>query len=494
MKYCNPIIPGFYPDPSVCRAGDSYYLVTSSFEYFPGIPLFKSHDLINWTNLGSVLTRPDQLPLKGSDGHGGIFAPTIRYHKGSFYVVGTNIDHGGHFLVSTQNPARGWSKPRLIKQEGIDPSLFFEEDQAYFLSTGKHEGRNAILMSKIDLNSGQVSDVHFLWAGTGGRYLEGPHLYKIGQYYYLLASEGGTEYGHMLVCARSSKLFGPYESCPANPILTNRNLGGYQLQGAGHGDFVQDNQGNWWVVFLAFRQLDRYLQFHTLGREVCLLPVDFKDGWPVVDHGVARLTVNTKRQIAKQRPIAGFKQEQAHLGREWFFLRNPDLTRYRLQTHKYLLYPGNHALSERISSPTALLTRQRSFYDALIASVNPQEAIAGLTAYLEPNLHYDLLLRRKGTRLFEASVRLQLGPAESQIKQVTFTSDEFPRLEILCHPRDYQFVVISDSQYYDLGSYEAQYLSSEVAGDFTGVMLGLFTEKEYDRDGQAAFTNVELIR
>lgn len=419
MKYSNPIIPGFYPDPSICRVRDTYYLVTSSFEYFPGIPLFESKDLINWTKLGSVLTRKEQLLLKGSDGHGGIFAPTIRYHDGLFYVVSTNVDHGGHFYVTSSDLVH-WSDPIPVQQEGIDPSLYFEQDQAYFLSTAQKNGQNTILLSELDLTTGKVKNGHYIWNGNGGRYLEGPHLYKIGDYYYLLASEGGTEYGHMLVVARSQKIFGPYESCPANPILTNRNLGGYQLQGAGHGDFVQDKNGQWWVVFLAFRQLKRYLQFHTLGREVCLLPVEFKNGWPIIGNGVATLTVNTNRKIAAQKELGGFEQQKAHIGREWFFLRNPDLSNYRFQSNKYILYPGNQSLSEEISSPTALLTRQRSFHDALIASVNPEEAIAGITAYLEPKLHYDLLLRRKGERLFGAAVRLNIGPAQSVIKGITF--------------------------------------------------------------------------
>ncbi len=494
MKYNNPIIPGFYPDPSICRAGDSYYLVTSSFEYFPGIPIFKSKDLLNWTNLGCVLTDPKALPLDGSDGHGGIYAPTIRYHDGTFYLVSTNVDHNGHFLVTSKDPAQGWSQPLKIHQEGIDPSLYFEGKQAYFLSTAQDQGRNAIMMSELNTVTGEVKNSHYLWHGNGGRYLEGPHLYKIGQYYYLLASEGGTEYGHMLVVARSQKLLGPYESCPDNPILTNRDLGGYELQGAGHGDLVQDMHSKWWVVFLAFRQIGQYMQFHTLGREVNLLPVEFKDGWPVINKGIATLTVDTDRLLPEQKPLNGFEQKDAELGKEWFFLRDPDVANYDLKPKKYVLRASEYGLSEREKSPTALLTRQRSFNDALIASVDLEHVVAGLTAYLEPDLHYDLLLQRKGERLFEAAVRLCVGPAQNIVHRITFTSNELPRLEIICHKQDYQFVAISDSNYYELGKYDAHYLSSEVAGDFTGVMLGMFAETEYENKGLAQFTNVKLMR
>ncbi len=150
-QYFNPVIPGCYPDPSICRVKDHYYLVASSFEYFPGIPIFESIDLINWRSLGCVLNRPEQVDLKGSNGHSGIFAPTIRYYGGMFYVVATNVSHGGHFIVKSKDPRKGWSNPIYINQEGIDPSLYFERKTAYLLSTAKDHGKDAILISKVNL-------------------------------------------------------------------------------------------------------------------------------------------------------------------------------------------------------------------------------------------------------------------------------------------------------------------------------------------------------
>lgn len=495
MKYHNPVVPGFYPDPSVCKVKDTYYLVASSFEYFPGIPIFKSKDLINWTSLGSVLTKKSQLPLSGSDGHGGIYAPTIRYHNGVFYVVSTNVDHGGHFYVTTTNPQEGWSEPVYVDQEGIDPSLFFEGDQAYFLSTAQHNGRNTILLSKLNVKNGEVSDGHYLWYGNGGRYLEGPHLYKIAGYYYILASEGGTEYGHMLVAARSKNIFGPYESCPNNPILTNRDMGGYQLQGAGHGDFMEDINGNWWVIFLAFRQLDRYMQFHTLGREICLEPVDFVNDWPVINSGKAHLIEETNRVNTCQKAVPNVEQETAKIGQDIFFLRNPNFDSYILKPDKYILTATKYGISERNGSPSAVFSRQRSFDDQFSVKVDPQNCEAGITVYLEPDQHYDLLVRKNADSQFEAKVSLVIGPAHSITKKVAFDcpANLLPQLRITCSNKYYSFEINCNGQKYNLGSYDAHYLSSEVAGDFTGVMLGMFVE-DNSKNGKAIFSDFEIDR
>lgn len=325
MIYHDPIIPGFYPDPSICRVKNKYYLVTSSFNYFPGVPLFESEDLVNWQQIGHVLTRKSQLELKGASTSGGIYAPTIRYHEGRFYMVTTNVDYGGNFYVWTDDIHGEWSDPIYVEQGGIDPSLYFENGHAYFMSNGEDDaGVSGITQCEIDIETGQkLTPSKSLWQGAGGRYLEGPHLYKINGYYYLLASEGGTEYGHMLVYARSQEITGPYQNFEQNPVLTNRNLGGYQIQGCGHGDLVSDPNGNWWLVHLGFRQLDRWLQHHITGREVYLVPVTFdQNGW--FSAGVNKTTpktIATDRIDAAivQQPLPKFSFENTKLKREWSF-------------------------------------------------------------------------------------------------------------------------------------------------------------------------------
>lgn len=493
--YENPIISGCYPDPSICKANGKYYLVTSSFEYFPAIPIFESTDLVNWSSVGCVLDRRDQVDLLGCDGHGGIYAPSIRYYKDKFYVVATNVTHGGHFLVTTDDPHHGWSNPIFINQDGIDPSLFFEGKQAYLLSTGQDSNQeNTILITKIDLSNGKTTDIHYLWNGNGGRYLEGPHLYKIKGFYYLLASEGGTEYGHMLVVARSKKLFGPYVSCPDNPILTNRDLGGYEIQGAGHGDFIEDKNKKWWVIFLAFRQIGQYLQFHTLGREVNLLPVEFENSWPKIKDGIAVREVQSNRFLPKQQKLRSFKQKDLEVGKELFFLRNPNMKNYEI-VEKIISMRPSYCLSEKEHSPTALFTRQKSFEECFSVKIDSGETIAGVTAYLESDQHYDLFVKKNDSE-YQIFQRLIVGSAKSQ-KIVAIEADKgiCPILRIVCHRQSYRFEIEINNRLIKLDKLEARFLSSEVAGDFTGVMLGIFTEEKYDScKGQATFSDLQIER
>lgn len=246
MKYNNPVIKGFYPDPSVCKVGDTYYLVCSSFQYFPGVPLFESKDLVNWKQIGHCLTRKSQVQLDKVNSSGGVFAPTIRYNNGRFYMTTTNDTTHQHFYVWTDDIYGEWSEPIYVDQSGIDPSLFFEDNKTYFMSNGIDDyGVSGIVQCEIDIESGEkLTPSKTIWTGSGGRYLESPHMYKINGKYYLVAAEGGTEYGHMVTYARADSLYGKFEGYENNPVLTNRNLGGYEVQGVGHGDLIQDNYGN----------------------------------------------------------------------------------------------------------------------------------------------------------------------------------------------------------------------------------------------------------
>ena len=284
MKYKNPIISGFHPDPSICRVEDDFYLVNSTFEYFPGIPVYHSKDLLHWKQIGHCITRNSQLTLrKGVPNMTGIYAPTIRYQNGIYYVVTTNVTYGaeqdGNFFVWTKDPYGEWSDPVWINCPGIDPSFYFEEEGfAYY--TGAHN--NHIFLAKIDLTTGKVvEEGKEIWAGTGGNDPEGPHIYKINGWYYLFISEGGTEYGHMLTVARSKTIDGPYESCPHNPVLTNRSRS-LPIKAVGHADIVQDQNGNWWTVCLGVRPI-AYPFKYNLGRETMLVPFVWdQEGWPVM--------------------------------------------------------------------------------------------------------------------------------------------------------------------------------------------------------------------
>lgn len=315
-QYVNPILAGFYPDPSICRVGDTFYLVNSSFSFFPGVPIFQSADLTHWTQLGHVLDRPSQLPLDGQGVSQGIFAPDLKYNprNKTFYMITTSL-RMGNFFVKTTDPRRGWSEPvRLPQIDGIDPSFFFDKDgTAYIVHNGPveggadYEGQRAIRIMKFDTEGDSI-----VTQGTpGGRgwhqivrggthvqprpvWIEGPHLFRRGKYYYLMCAEGGTGDGHSEVVFRAplkSDLTDPkvWEECPTNPILTQRDLYDYVDGGtsalpddvvtsAGHADLVEDAKSQWWAVFLGCRAYEG--PYYNTGRDTYLLPVTWKDGWP----------------------------------------------------------------------------------------------------------------------------------------------------------------------------------------------------------------------
>ena len=338
LTYENPIIPGFYPDPSVCRVGEDYYLVNSSFEFFPGVPLWHSRDLLHWEQLGHVLTRPSQDPLEGCRASGGIFAPTIRHHNGRFYMVTTNVSAGGNFFVWADDIRGPWSEPITIKQGGIDPSFFWDDDgTVYFQSTFGDINGQCIGQCVVDLETGEMlTETRPIWHGTGGKCPEGPHMYKINGKYYLMIAEGGTEYGHMETIARSDSPWGPFESCPRNPILSHRDINPRTgiPQGLGHADLVEDQNGQWWIVFHGIRPSQFML--HHMGRETMIAPVDWdKDGWPVVNGGKPienPMTVPTPPNYQEKPVDKAWKDcfQGPELDCRWAYLRNPVLENYSL--------------------------------------------------------------------------------------------------------------------------------------------------------------------
>jgi alpha-N-arabinofuranosidase len=333
----NPILSGFYPDPSICRAGDDYYLVTSTFEYFPGLPIFHSRDLVHWHQIGHVLDRPSQLPLAGIRSSGGLYAPTIRFSGGAFYVINTLVDgkkKAGNFIVTAANPAGPWSEPIWLESApGFDPSLFFDQDGRVWYTGNRmavhsqYDGHTEIWLQELDLAAMRlVGEPHVLWDGAvrGAVWAEAPHIYKIQDYYYLFTAEGGTAHHHAVSVARSKTIAGPYEGNRGNPILTHRHLGqDYPIVGTGHADLVETQSGEWWMVLLAMRPYGGY--FYNLGRETFLVPVCWEEGWPIVSPGTGRVeftypSPSLPEQLwPEQPPRDDF--DSAALGLQWNFLR-----------------------------------------------------------------------------------------------------------------------------------------------------------------------------
>jgi len=293
--YRNPILSGYYPDPSVTRVGEDYYLVNSSFAHFPGIPVWHSKDLVNWTQIGNAIDRPGQLDFAGRGASEAVFAPAISWHDGIFYIVNTCVRCKGNFIITARNPAGPWSDPIWLPFEGIDPSIYWEGDRAYIVNNRapaeppRYEGHRAIWIQEYDWRKGEMvgESTQLVNGGVDLRakpvWIEGPHIFRKDGYYYLTAAEGGTSVNHSQVVFRSKELRGPYQPFAGNPILTQRDLPADRpdpITSAGHAQLVQTPKGDWWATFLAVRPYEG--DYYNIGRETFLLPVTWRDGWPII--------------------------------------------------------------------------------------------------------------------------------------------------------------------------------------------------------------------
>lgn len=480
MNIQNPVIRGFYPDPSVCEADGTYYLACSSFQYFPGVPLFESRDLVNWKPAGHCLTRESQAALHQVPASGGIFAPTLRYHGGRFYMVTNHNTLSRNFYVYTDDIYGEWSEPVFVDQDGIDPSLFFEGKKVYFTSNGTGEdGQPCILQCEIDIQTGEkLTQTVCIWKGSGGRYLEAPHLYHIGEWYYLFAAEGGTEYGHMVTYARAKDPYGPYESYKGNPVLTNRNLGGNQsvIQGIGHGDLCIGPDGEYYLLCLGFRQTGEWKPFHHLGREVFLAQVFWQpDGWfRAGEEGTVREWTECKNFHAPQRTqvydldlnLSVFENPR------WIFLRECHRENFRFQENR-LFVRGTRVTLNEADAPSFAGVRQSEFYTHLWVTAGGSAKEAGVTFYMDECHHYDLFCRM-GQSTKEAVLRLHIGDAQQELSQLNLEMEEEPVLEVISDPEQYTFYIVCKRGRHCLGNAGTKYLSSEAAGGFTGTVMGLY--------------------
>ncbi|MBE3564095.1 MAG: glycoside hydrolase family 43 protein [Thermogemmatispora sp.] len=496
MQVQNPIIPGFHPDPSICRVDDDYYLVTSSFEYVPGVPVFHSRDLVHWQCLGYCLTRPEQLPLPRSEPSLGIFAPTIRFHQGNFYMVTTNMDlqaeRGGrsNFYVTARDPRGPWSDPIWLEQGGIDPSLFFDDDGRVYLTSTAEGQEQGIQQSEIDPVTGRLlTKPRLLWRGTGGAYPEGPHLYKIDGRYYLMIAEGGTSYGHMETLVRGPTPWGPWEACPHNPILSHRSLLS-PIQATGHADLVQAQDGSWWLVCLGIRP-QPFTGLHQLGRETFLAPVVWDSrGWPHVgENGRLKQTFEGPQLPSVSWPARAVRDDfdQPTLGLDWNFLRWPPPGSWSLAARPgFLRLLGNTATLDQGHAVAFVGRRQEHGQCTVTAQLEFASQIegheAGLTVWMNREHHYEIavlcqegehwvIVRRRIGSLaaIVARERVEAGPITLGIRAIQPTQPAFGAVSL------YLFSYTQgEAGRRELAQGEARYLTSEVAGGFTGVYFALY--------------------
>lgn len=475
MIYKNPVLKGFYPDPSVCFANGKYYLVTSTFQYFPGVALFESDNLVNWKQIGYVLTHPEQVMLDKIPASGGVFAPTIRYNNGRFYMVTTNDTTHRNFYVYTDDIYGEWSDPIEVDQGGIDPSLYFEDGRTFFISNGQDDyGEGGVVQCEIDIATGKkLSHSKSIWKGSGGRYLESPHVYKINGRYYLMAAEGGTEYGHMITYAVSDDIWGEYVTGDNNPILTNRNKAPYIIQGIGHGDLIQDKNGNWHILSLGFRQMGIWMPFHSLGREVFLSPAHFDENGRLFAglDGTTDAQYEIKGDFAQDKlPVFTFGNTDPSV--DWCYLRKYHPENYKLSADKYELC-GTDLTLDDMDSPTFIAMRQRDFDMELCVNVNLcGNGEGGVTMYMCENEHYDIALKKTADGTF-AILKLNIGGIKHEQNRVAVNADNATLIVRADHYNYNFFVKCGDTETH-LGSGQVKYLTSEVSGGFTGTMTGLY--------------------
>lgn len=415
-SYKNPIIRGMHPDPSIVRVNDTYYLVNSTFEYYPGMTVLTSKDLLNWKTLGGVATSSKQADLRKSKSNEGIFAANIRYHDDYFYVITTNFAEFKTFIIrgklSKNGESINWEDPRIeIDVPGIDPDIFFDDGKTYVQFTGyiDDKGTKAIRQVEIDLQTGKIlQKPKILTYGTGGRDVEGPHIFKKDGYYYLLMAEGGTGQGHMITIMRSKNIWGPYEAENGiNPIFTNRDRAEQTEQNIGHGDLFTDSEGNWWLVCLGTRPAaSGFKQITNLGRETLLYPVVWKDGWPVVNNGIPTETVDLSnfakhaRSLQNQQKIEDFVDNfsREKLRPEWLTLRD-SLKDNLFIKNEHLHLVGNEKTVSDLSTPAFVGLRQTEHVEKLIVNIDANlskfnSGELGIVSLIDADNHAAIMVKK----------------------------------------------------------------------------------------------------
>lgn len=497
-QHRNPILSGYYPDPSVTRVGDDYYLVLSSFAHYPGLPIFRSKDLVNWTQIGNAIDRPEQLDFTGMRTSQAVFAPDISYHDGTFYIANTCVECGGNFVITAKDPAGPWSKPIWLPFEGIDPSIFWEGDRAYIVNNRapaeppRYDGHRAIWIQEYDWRAGKMVGESTQLVNGGVDiskkpvWIEGPHILRKGGWYYLTAAEGGTSVNHSQVVLRSKNLRGPFVPYPDNPILTQRDLDPARpnpITSAGHAKLVETQNGEWFATFLAVRPYEG--DFYNIGRETFLLPVTWKDGWPIIlPKGVTIPFASRAPKLPAQTPgpvpttgdfgyVDGFDGDK--LAMQWVGVRTPKRPFYHLKAGDLILDRGTPIGD--LSGVPAFVGRRQQHHVATVSTTvrfNPgADGERGGLAAMQSDRNYlffgvtriagkpvvALYTAEQGQERLVSSAPISLG------KPVTLTI----RADGGTMAFDYEGTAGKKTLAADV---DARFLSTKVATGFVGTLIG----------------------
>ncbi|SDS81875.1 glycoside hydrolase family 43 protein [Microterricola viridarii] len=463
-----PIISGYHPDPSICRVGDDFFLVNSTFEYFPGVPVFTSRDLLNWEQIGNVLDRTSQLSVRAgiAGASGGIYAPTIRHHDGLFWMTTTNIHEvvQGHLIVHAERPSGPWSEPVYVANAiGIDPDLAWGDDGVCRLSWSDVV-RGGISQIEIDPISGEVlSAPKEIWRGTGGAHAEGPHLFERNGWWYLLAAEGGTGAGHMVTVARSRTIDGDFESSAENPLLTHRSTS-LPVQATGHADIVELADGSWAMVHLGTRSRGTFPRWHTNGRETFLVGIDWVDDWPVVDE--ERFEVSAHPRVFTEKFVT------TELHPRWIAPGTAPAV---------FAFPGDGGLLLRAGrTPQARDAEHLLAVRATELSWDVDvEADGDLALVVRIDDAHQAIVERIGDTI---SARVVIGPLD-QIIGSRGSAPMSATLAVRAVPfggqrgerqgPDRILLGYEDGGFVEIAAVDGRYLSTEVAGGFTGRVIGV---------------------
>ena len=516
-EFYTPILQGCYPDPSITRKGDDFYLVCSSFVMVPGVPIFHSNDLVNWRQIGHVLDRPSQLKVQDAGISAGIYAPQILYnpYNDTFYMITTHISAGmGNIVVKTKDPSKGWSDPYKLDFEGIDPSLFFDDDgKAYVVHNdapdqGKelYEGHRVIKIWEYDLQNDQVV------AGTsqiivdGGVditqkpiWIEAPHIYKKEGHYYLMCAEGGTSDWHSEVIFVSDQPKGTYVPAPSNPILTQRYFPKERknrVDWAGHADLVKGNDGKYYGVFLAVRPNEKGRV--NIGRETFMLPVDWSGDFPVFENGLIPLSeklkmpqgVTNKMDENGLFPNGNFtftdNFNSQNLDLRWIGVRGwrEDFITLSKEGLKIKPYPVN---IKEVKPASTLFYRQQhnSFEASVVMDYKPVSTaeLAGMVCYQSEAFNYVLGVTYKEKDNYIVLVRNERRGRGSEVQTVStiIASEKISlskpvKLQVTAQGDNYWFnyAVGGSDDFKNLGgTVSGDILSTDIAGGFTGSLIGL---------------------
>ena len=505
----NPIVRGTNPDPSVVRVGTDYYLATSSFGMLPGIVIRHSTNLIDWLIIGAAVTRPSQYRRDGRAEAIELFAPTLRHHEGVFYLVCTNMaDDQGNFLVTASDPAGEWSEPIWLDEEGFDPSLLFADGICYYTRRSISRLRHGtvhlgpVVQAELDVSTGCLGEFRAISPESGGfcsNDIEGPHLYKIADWYYLFSAEGGSWSGHMQTCARSRSPWGPFEPAPHNPVLTHRHRVGHPIQTLGHADLVDAPDGSWWALCLGTRHQSNngFVVHHNLGRETFLAPVRWTaDGWPVIgDEGTIEPTMVAPKlgdaPARGPRPIPAPSPWTSG----W---RTLGLPLDDLDAREPLIrLPFGDALnSTQLGSGIGALllaqTEDDQIFSATLEALDPDGA-AGVAVFSDREHHFEALLRfaHDGSLIGEFHKVVDDFDTVASFE----VPNEFPLvLSITATQNDYRFSVgtVGDAPF-EVGSGRARLLSAQAAEWFVGAHFALLSRSDAGTPGHAVFTSAGFV-